>query len=159
MCGAGVKTKSWAIAFAAILCGCSSTAPSTEPSADARAAALTRADWNRPTEVRIDLRDYGFAPSQLRLKQGQAYRLTVFNSGGVAHYFNAPELLRAIAARHVVVTDQVEIVAPQFSSFEVARRGGSFALEFVPLVNGTYRAYCHLAGDEHKDVQGHVIVE
>ncbi len=159
MRGAGVSSKACVIAFVAIVAGCSSTAPSTEPSAEARAAALSRADWSNPIEVRIDLRDYGFAPSQLRLKQGQAYRLTVFNSGGVAHYFNAPEFLRTVAARELTVRDQVEVTAPPFSSFEVARRGGSFALEFVPLVKGTYRANGHLPGDEHKDVQGHVIVE
>jgi hypothetical protein len=36
----------------------------------------------------------------------------------------------------VVVKDHVEVTAPGFSSFEVARRGGKFTLEFVPLSKG-----------------------
>jgi hypothetical protein len=83
----------------------------------------------------------------------------VFNSGGVARHFNAPVFLPTVATRQVVVKDQVQITAPQFSSFEVAHRSGSFALQIVALVKRTYRSYCHLAGDEHRDVQGHVIVE
>jgi len=155
-----------------LLAGCNSFAPANappsgsrasavriEPDATIREAAIAGADWKHAVDVRIDLRDYGFAPPALRLRQGQAYRLTVFNSGGVAHYFNAPEFLGSIAARHVVVKDHVEVTAPSFSSFEVARRGGEFTVEFVPLARGTYRAYCHLAGDEHKGVQGKLIVE
>jgi len=122
-------------------------------------AAIAAADWKGAIDLRIDLRDYGFAPGVLRMKAGQAYRLKVFNSGSVAHYLNAPEFLRSIAARHVVVSDQVEVTAPLFSSFEIARRGGHFILEFVPLQRGIYQAYCHLPGDEHKGVQGQLIVE
>lgn len=142
--------------------GCSSTPPreAAGVGGDAtRSAALARADFERATEVRIELRDQGFKPETLRLELGKPYRLTVENIGGNAHYLNAPEFLRSIAARHVVMRDEVEIEAPYFSRFEVARRGGRFQLEFVPLERGVYRAYCHLEGDAHRGVEARIVVE
>lgn len=129
------------------------------PAASSVDAAIAGADWERAIELRIELRDYGFTPSELRVKAGQAYRLSVYNIGGVAHYLNAPEFLRTIASRRVVVSDQVEIFAPSFSRFEVARRGGGFTLEFVPLVKGSYRVYCHLRDEVHTNVNGTLVVE
>lgn len=122
-------------------------------------AEIARADWTRVVDVRIELRDYGFNPAEVRMKAGQPYRLTVVNIGGHSHYFNAPDFLRGIATRQVDVKDQVEVKGQNFSSFEVARRGGSFTIEFVPLVKGSYRAHCHLEGDPHRGVEGRIIVQ
>lgn len=128
-------------------------------SEEALQATAEKADWSRVVDLTIRLRDYGFAPDELRLRVGQPYRLTVINIGGHGHYFNAPEFMRSVATRHVVVRDQVEVKGQKFSSFEVARRGGRFELEFVPLAKGTYRAYCHLEGDAHRGVEGRIIVQ
>lgn len=122
-------------------------------------AEIARANWTRAVELKVELRDYGFNPAEVRLKAGQPYRLTVVNIGGHSHYFNAPDFLRTIATRQVDVKDQVEVKGQNFSSFEVARRGGSFTIEFVPLVKGSYRAYCHLEGDPHRGVEGRFIVQ
>jgi hypothetical protein len=161
-----------ALPIAVLLAGCQAThhhGPShaahaggpamTVPSEEARAAALAAADFDRAAAVRIELRDQGFTPQTLRLEAGKPYRMTVENIGGFAHYLNAPEFLRSIAAHHVAMRGEVEVHAPYFTRFEVARRGGQFQIEFVPLVRGVFRAYCHLEGDEHRGVEGRIIVE
>lgn len=129
------------------------------PTDEVRAAALAKADFERAIPLRIELRDHAMTPQLTRLVRGQPYRLTVQNFGSVNHYLNAPEFLRSIAARHVEVRGEVEVSAPYFSRFEVARRGGQFQLDFVPLVPGDFRAFCHLAGEEHVGVAGRIIVE
>lgn len=129
------------------------------PSDEARRTALAVADFSRAIELRIELRDYGFTPDVLRLRLGQPYRLTVQNIGGHNHYLNAPEFLRRVAVSHVEVRGEVEVQAPWFSRFEVARRGGQFQIDFVPLVRGEYAAHCHLEGDAHRGVHGRIVVE
>lgn len=125
----------------------------------ARKKALSEADWKRMESVSLQLRDYGLTPREIRLKAGQPYRLTISNTGSVSHYFNAPEFLRSVATRKAQVPDQAEFKADFFTSFEIARRGGSMELYFIPLVRGTYTAHCHLDGKKHEDVRGTLIVE
>jgi len=142
------------------LTGCQSIlAPGGAPAEPERNAAIAAANWQRVTDINIELRDSGFTPSELRLKLGQPYRLTVRNIASNPHYLNAPEFLRSVAARRVEVKNQVEVIAPVFTSFEVMPWGGQFQIEFVPLTRGTYRAHCHLQGDQHKGVEGHIVVE
>jgi hypothetical protein len=126
---------------------------------DARARARATADWARATPISLGLRDQGFTPDVIRLGVGQPYRMTVQNIGGHSHYLNAPEFLRSVAVRHVEVRGEVEIEAPVFRRFEVARRGGQFQIDFVPLVRGEYRAHCPHEGNEHVGVEGRFIVE
>lgn len=162
-----MRATSWMVALSAAWIAACQVTPdgggaregATSMSAKAEIAALEAANWDHAIDVRIELRDYGLTPGELRLKRGQPYRLTVFNSGGHAHYFDAPEFLNTVATRYVTVRDQVEIKAPHFSSFEVARRGGEFSIEFVPLVKGDYLARCHFEGDVHQGVRGRIIVE
>ena len=126
---------------------------------DERTRALSAADWSRATPVSIELRDQGFRPDVLRFELGRPYRMTVQNIGGFSHYLNAPEFLRSVAVRHVEVRGEVEIEAPYFSRFEVARRGGQFQIDFVPLVRGEFRVHCHLEGNQHIGVEGRFVVE
>ncbi len=144
--------------MALLVAGCQSMRPAAPTDAE-RTAALAAADFGHATAARIELRDQGLKPDTLRLLAGTPYRLVVENIGGNAHYFNAPEFLRSIATRHVELRGEVEIEAPYFSRFEVAQRGGHFALDFVPLVRGVYRVHCHLEGDVHRGVEGLIVVE
>jgi hypothetical protein len=156
---------------ALLLAGCNAMVPSgghtTHPAAaaapvvtdEARAKGLETAEWARATQITLVLRDQGFTPDVTRLVLGQPYRMTVQNIGGNNHYLNAPEFLRTVAVRHVEVRGEVEIEAPVFSRFEVARRGGPFQIDFVPLLRGEYRAHGHLEGNAHVGVEGRFIVE
>lgn len=127
---------------------------------DAELAEVVRkTDWSRMQHVRIVLRDAGFAPSELRLKAGQPYRLTIENQGANNHYFNAPEFFASIAARKAQVDSFAEIKAPRFASFEIFAAGGAFDLYFVPLEKGRYRAHCHLGNHAEMGVEGTLVVE
>jgi uncharacterized cupredoxin-like copper-binding protein len=124
-----------------------------------RKEILARADWSKTQEVRIELRDQGFLPKNLKLTAMQPYRLTIVNNGSNMHYFNAPEFLHGIAARKVEVKGQAEIKAEYFSEFEVMRRGGEMELYFIPVVKGSYRVHCHLEGHAAEGVEGTITVE
>lgn len=152
-----------AVALAAGGCqnpqGASSLHANQGNGAEANAQVLSRVDWKKPNILRIELRDYGFIPRELRLRVGQPYRLEIFNSGGNTHYLNAPEFFNSIATRKAEVPHQAEIRAERFTQFEVMRRGGELHFYFVPLVAGTYRMHCHLENHAERGVEGTIIVE
>lgn len=149
------------LAAALLLAGCAGghSAGHAGVSGADRAAALAATDWSRAENVTIELRDYGFHPRELKLRRGQAYRLRIFNTGGNAHYLNAPEFFASVAAHKVEVPNMAEVRAERFTQFEVMRRGGELEFEFVPLVSGSYRAHCHLEGHAERGVEGLLIVE
>lgn len=124
-----------------------------------RLRMLAKADWTRAQEVTLTLRDYGLSPREMRLKAGIPYRMTIINTGSVAHYFSASEFLQSIAVRKVVAPEQGELKASFFTSFEIFRRGGKLELYFIPVRVGTYYVHCHLDGPEHEGVSGTIVVE
>lgn len=126
---------------------------------ETRLKTLKTADWKEMQSVNLELRDYGLSPHELRFKAGQPYRLVITNNGSHSHYFNAPEFLQNVAARKAEVKDQAEIKAPFFSAFELARRGGSVELYFIPINKGSFRMNCHLEGKVHEGVQGALVIE
>lgn len=145
-----------ALLFAA-LAGACQVAP-LRPAAEIE-RIVASADWERLEEVRIELRDAGFSPRELRLKAGRPYRLTLVNLGVNNHYINAPEFYASIAARKVQVPRYAEIKAPYFSTLEVFGAGGMVELWFVPLEKGRFRAHCHLGNHAEMGVEGHIVVE
>ena len=120
---------------------------------------VSHTDWDKATIVRVELRDYGFDPREIRLRSGQPYRLEFFNSGGNTHYFNAPEFFRAIAAHKAEVPDHAEVKAERYTQFEIMRRGGKLHFYFIPLVAGTYPFHCHLENHAQLGVEGVIVVE
>lgn len=138
------------------MAGCGAAPPR---SAGDRAAIVAAADWNSAREVRIELKDSGFSPRELRLEAGRPYRLTLLNLGVNHHYFNAPEFYASIAAYKANVPRYAEIRADQFSSFELYAAGGTMELWFVPLDKGRYRAHCHLGNHAEMGVEGVLIIE
>jgi uncharacterized cupredoxin-like copper-binding protein len=141
---------------AALLSACQQ-APVRSPQEIARIVAA--ANWDRVVDVRIELRDSGFAPRELKLEVGQPYRLTVVNHGVNNHYFNAPEFFPTIAARKAEVPRYAEIKATHFTTFEVFASGGTFELWFIPLEKGRFRAHCHLGNHAEMGVEGLLVVE
>ncbi|HEX4942740.1 MAG TPA: cupredoxin domain-containing protein [Usitatibacteraceae bacterium] len=145
-----------ATCIACVVAGCS-TEPSRSPEEVDRIVAA--ADWERTTDVKIELKDAGFTPRELRLKVGQPYRLTLVNVGVNNHYFNAPEFFATIAARKAEVPRYAELKAPHFSKFELYAAGGTMDLWFIPLEKGRYRAFCHLGNHAEMGVEGQLVVE
>jgi len=122
-------------------------------------AAVAAADWNNATVVSVELRDYGFVPREIRLRAGRPYRIDFYNSGGNTHYFNAPELFRAIATYKVEIPNHAEVKADSFKQFEIARRGGQLSFFFIPLSAGSYRFHCHIENHAELGVEGVLIIE
>lgn len=134
-------------------------APAQDPMQARRDAALKSADWARMEDLSIEMHDYGYRPRELRLRVGQPYRLRLFNTGAVSHYFTAPEFLASVATRKAEVPRQAEVKAAYFTAFEVHGRGGSLDVYFVPLVKGTYRAHCHIKDHLPLGIEGILVVE
>jgi uncharacterized cupredoxin-like copper-binding protein len=136
--------------------GCSSAPHRSQEEVD---RIVEAADWGRMSDVKIELKDAGFAPREVRLKAGQPYRLTLLNTGTNAHYFNAPEFFESIAARKAQVPRYAEIKAAHFSKFELFPAGGTMELWFIPLEKGRFRAFCHLGNHAEMGVEGWLVVE
>lgn len=149
-------SKLLAAALALALAACQSV---PTRSTEERARVVAQADWSRAKSVRIDLRDAGFLPQELRLLAGQPYRLTLTNMGVNNHYFNAPEFFASIATRRAEVPRHAEIYTSRIDRFEVFAAGGTVDLWFVPLEKGRYRAHCHLGNHAEMGVEGSIIVE
>lgn len=146
----------FAVVLAALLPACQvMTGRSAEE--DARVVAAT--DWSRVEHVKIELRDSGVLPQELRLKAGQPYRLTLLNAGVNNHYFNAPEFYRSIAVRKAEVPRYAEIKAARITTFEVFAAGGTVDLWFVPLEKGRFVAHCHLGNHRDMGVEARLVVE
>jgi len=145
------------VLLAGLVSACQALAPAPEPEEVARIVAA--ADWDRVEDVKIELRDAGFTPREMKLKAGQPYRLTLVNLGVNNHYFNAPEFFARIAARKAQVPRYAEMKAPRFGNFEIFAAGGTIELWFIPLEKGRYRAHCHLGNHADMGVEGHLVVE
>jgi uncharacterized cupredoxin-like copper-binding protein len=151
-----VASRLMTVALAIGLAACQGV-PTHSPADKARVVA--EADWSRAKPVKIDLRDAGFIPKELRLVAGQPYRLTLTNVGANNHYLNAPEFFASIATRRAEVPRHAEIYASRIDRFEVFAAGGTVDLWFVPLEKGRYRAYCHLGNHAEMGVEGLIVVE
>ena len=128
-------------------------------SAEELAQVVAATDWSRVEHVKIELRDSGVLPQELRLKAGQPYRLTLLNAGVNNHYFNAPEFYRSIAVRKAEVPRYAEIKAARITTLEVFAAGGTVDLWFVPLDKGRFVAHCHLGNHREMGVEAHLVVE
>lgn len=145
-----------AIVLAALLPACQS-ATGRSAGEDARIVAAT--DWSLVEHVRIELRDSGVIPQEMRFRAGQPYRLTLLNAGVNNHYFNAPEFYASIAVRKAEVPRYAEIKAARITTFEIFAAGGTVDLWFVPVEKGRFVAHCHLGDHREMGVEAHLVVE
>lgn len=145
-----------AMVLAVLLPACQSL-PGRSAEEDAQVVAAT--DWSRVEHVKIELRDSGVLPQELRLRAGQPYRLTLLNAGVNNHYFNAPEFYRSIAVRKAEVPRYAEIKAARITTLEIFAAGGTVDLWFVPLGKGRFVAHCHLGNHRDMGVEAHLVVE
>ncbi|MCM2327676.1 MAG: multicopper oxidase domain-containing protein, partial [Lysobacter sp.] len=128
-------------------------------SAEEDAQVVAAVDWSRVEHVKIELRDSGVLPQEVRFRAGQPYRLTLLNAGVNNHYFNAPEFYRSIAVLKAEVPRYAEIKAARITTLEVFAAGGTVDLWFVPLEKGRFVAHCHLGNHRDMGVEARVVVE
>jgi len=92
-------------------------------------------DWAIASQIDVQLSNFSFAPAQLALQHGKAYRLHLVNSASKSHNFSAPKLfstsLVADADRSKVEDGAVE-VGP----------GETVDVELEPLQQGTFEIEC-----------------
>ena len=89
----------------------------------------------QPQVVPVELSSFKFAPAEIALRHGQAYRLHLVNTSGGGHDFAAPEFFAAsnIAAkdRGLVVGGKVKLAGKQ-----------SVDIVLTPEKAGTYALRC-----------------
>lgn len=61
----------------------------------ASSASAAAPDWQQAEPISIVLSNFKFAPDQLHLSKGHAYRLHFVNEGSGGHNFSAPEFFAA----------------------------------------------------------------
>jgi len=102
------------------------------------------ADWDNAEEVRIELSEMAFTPSQLTFEAGKPYKVELVNVGDVKHEVSAPDFFASVAWRKVE-SAQSEIKAPYFREIEVFS-GETVELFFVPVSTGVFDLVCEIEG-------------
>ena len=97
-------------------------------------AATHPAARGRAQPVDIVLSDFAFTPANLRLHQGQTYRLRFVNRGTGGHNFSAPEFF---AAARISPADAATVAGGRV---EVGR-GEARTVRLIPAT-GSYRVTC-----------------
>jgi uncharacterized cupredoxin-like copper-binding protein len=107
------------------------------------AGGLVVAAWGAPGPARpqepelvtVVMTEYAFQPSELRFRQGVAYRLHLENRGRELHEFTAPDFFKAatVANPRVLVQDGREVVL---------QPGEQKDVELVPERAGRYDLRC-----------------
>jgi uncharacterized cupredoxin-like copper-binding protein len=92
-------------------------------------------DWSRSTPVTITLTSYQFAPAQIGLQHGKAYRLHLVNTSGKGHNFSAPGLF---SSSTIAPADRTKI---EDGAVEVDS-GSSVDVSLVPMMSGDYAVRC-----------------
>ncbi len=115
-------------------------------------AGMLAAQAPPPQVVSVALSSFKFAPAELRLRQGQAYRLHLINTSGGGHDFAAPEFFAAssIAAgdRGLVVNGKVKLAGKH-----------SVDIALTPGKAGTYPLRCTHFLHSSMGMSGRIIVE
>jgi uncharacterized cupredoxin-like copper-binding protein len=89
----------------------------------------------QPQVVSVELSSFKFAPAEVALRHGQAYRLHLVNTSGGGHDFAAPEFFAASSIapkdRGLVVAGKVKLAGKQ-----------SVDIVLTPEKAGTYALRC-----------------
>ena len=133
-------------------------APQADYVTDA-AAIVKAADWSKQQTTTVELNEFSYTPSVIRVRAGTPYKMELVNRGTMKHYFTAPEFFRAIATRKVQSNHDGEIKAPYFTALEMMPNGGQLDLYFVPVKPGTYRVECTIPGHVEQGMVGQLLVE
>ncbi len=131
----------------------------TQALADASVAdAAGKTAWDKAITIAIDLSEYAFSPSQLKLKLNQAYLIKLKNVGKKTHDFVADNFFKAVAAESVVFFDSkgVEIgdLVPGYLKDIGLSPGASVEIRLIPVQPGTFYLLCEVPGHEGHGMHG-----
>jgi hypothetical protein len=114
-----------------------------------------------PSDYALEITDGDGAPATLELAAGAPVNLYVTNPGDgsstAAHAFTATRLFRGVAWRRARTSD-ADWYAPSYDAFGVPFEAGvdhEVLLQFVPMTEGAYDAYCETGvtgGDEYAGI-------
>ena len=122
-------------------------------------AIVDSVDWQRMRTVTVELSEYRYSPSTIRLQRGVPYKLELVNRGQARHYFTAPGFFRSIATRKVQANRDGEIKAAYFTALEMMPDGGQLDMYFVPVRPGRYSVECTVPGHAEHGMVGQIIIE
>jgi plastocyanin len=115
-------------------------------------AEMLAAQAALPQVVAVELSSFRFAPAELKLRHGQAYRLHLVNTSGGGHDFAAPEFFAAssiaVPDRALVVDGKVKLAGKQ-----------SVDIVLTPGKAGTYPLRCTHFLHSSMGMSGRIIVE
>lgn len=114
-------------------------------------AAVAPAALAQPVTINVELSEYRFTPSDLSLKQGQAYVLHLTNTGGKSHDLSAKAFFQTVAlspaSASKVHNGDVDL-----------DRGESADVALTPQKAGTYEMHCTEPFHSMLGMKGHIVV-
>lgn len=112
------------------------------------------ADWEKATDIVIELGDHHYAPDDIELRVGQPYRIVLNNTGTVSHDMVGGTLFdeNVIALR--MVTSRVGRITANRINSVYLRSGNSTEIWLVPLKVGEYSFFCSLPGHLEDGMEG-----
>jgi plastocyanin len=128
--------------------GCAQRAP-------IRAGESAATDWSGAETMTVTLDEYGFTPTELRLRVGRPVRLRFVNQGGRAHDWTSPDFFRAAAFRPGEEAGAAALAAG--GSVDVPA-GGAVEVALVPLAPGTHEVDCRRPLHAMLGMTGRVVV-
>lgn len=103
-----------------------------------------------PAVVRVEMKEFAFRPSVIRLRAGMPAVIELVNTGQIAHQFDAPMLRRIPAA---AADDTVRMEASGLEFLRV-QPGGTARLYFVPRSRGRFTFSCSIEGHAEAGMVG-----
>lgn len=103
-----------------------------------------------PPVVRVEMREFAFRPSVIRLPAGVPAVIDLVNSGQIAHQFDAP-VLRHIPAAAADDSMRVEASGLEFVRVQPGRTARLF---FVPRSRGRFKFSCSIEGHAEAGMVG-----
>lgn len=127
-----------------VLGACASPKPSSSPA----------------TELTVEMTDFTYSPSSLKIPAGQPVTLTVNNTGNIEHDF----VVEKIAAATKVIEDNGSDAhhahgAEQSYDLHISARPGEASVVQVTVSEpGTYKIFCSVEGHEQAGMIGELTV-
>lgn len=103
-----------------------------------------------PSVVRVEMREFAFRPSLIRLPVGVPAVIDLVNAGQIAHQFDAPVLRRIPAA----AADDVMRVEASGFEFVRVQPGRTARLFIVPRSRGRFKFSCSIEGHAEAGMVG-----
>jgi uncharacterized cupredoxin-like copper-binding protein len=158
-----MHVKGWvpAVALAAIVSACTPSddlfgVPGDGYPDNAR-LVVEAADWANAETVLIELSEFEFSPETLLVRKGQAYALSLTNTGSMTHRFVARGYFRAIAAKSLMYSD-AEASHPLIEAIAL-EPNESKTLYFVPVTPGDFHLSCDVPFHAMFGMVGRILIE